>query len=120
MSKENAKNFYQKFVMDKELQRKVAEAGKDPKQNFVDVAKEAGFDFTIKDFEDFMANLTIAEAAKLTESNIVTKGKCCYCFAGGGGNPGGGGKTCACVAGGGGIDENGDTRCVCIAIGSGS
>ena len=120
MSNENAKNFYQKFVTDKELQRQVAEGKQDPKQNFVDVAKAEGFDFTIEEFESTLSNMTVGEFEEMTTSDIVTKGNMCYCYAGGGGTSGKGGGTCACVLGGGGSNDDGSMRCCCIFNGTGN
>ena len=121
MSKENAKIFYQKFLTDPELQEKVMQKGeKNQKEQFIEVAKAEGFDFTAKDFEDLMSVMTVAEANQMMESDFVTKGESCFCFAGGGGNSGQGGRTCGCVGGGAGLNDSGQNRCLCIAVGSGS
>lgn len=125
MSKESVKEFYIRLAQDKELQSKLVQdkgsmSSDECKQDVINTAKAAGYNFTTTELDEFLSGLTIESADQIITSEVDSKGRYCYCFLGGGGNPGDGGKVCACVFGGGGSNDNGECRCCCISAGTGN
>jgi len=119
MSKENVKLFYEALAKDKALQEKAIAIGKkyesqkldDAKTNFiyqqelVPLAKDAGYDFTLAELQEYASEIKKPGMREVSEEELTAVA---------------GGQACACaVPGFGGITDT-DMACICAGIGSGN